>query len=170
MDLFCTCRKCKKFSQNGDGRYLKTKKTFIKHQKKERSLLNNNDSSSEESSEETEETSEYDSINSSDNEQNIVDQRKKRKTREFQDTTSLNINKQNEDILKENYVESDEFFFTEMMSEQNASEIFEETKNNPRYDVAEISEEIESDSEIEGDSECDDDLDIPIDGIYILII
>ena len=56
------------------------------------------------------------------------------------------------------------------MSEQNASEIFEETKNNPRNDVAEIYEEIESDSGIESDSECDDDLDIPIDGIYILII
>ena len=81
MDLFCTCRKCKKFSQNGDGRYLKTKKTFIKHQKKERSLLNNNYSSSEESSKETEETSECDSIDNSDNEQNIVEQRKKRKTR-----------------------------------------------------------------------------------------
>lgn len=80
MDLFCTCRKCKNLSQAGDGRYLKTKKTFIKHQKKEYSLLNNNYSSSEESKE-SEETNECDSINSSDNEQNIVDQRKKRKTR-----------------------------------------------------------------------------------------
>jgi hypothetical protein len=184
MDLFCTCRRCKNLSQNGEGRYLKTKKTFIKHQKKEHSLLNNNYSSSEESSEETEETNEYDSINSSDNEQNIVAQRKKRKTRylykiliktlylkisllilylfsEFQNAT-LNINKQNEeDILKENYVESDEFFFLEMMPEQNTSEIFE--------DVAGISEEIKSDSEIESDPEYDDNLDIPIDGICILI-
>jgi hypothetical protein len=36
MRFFCSCRYCKINSVNGDGRWLLTKKTFKKHQKKEK--------------------------------------------------------------------------------------------------------------------------------------
>ena len=39
MAYFCTCKKCKNSSQNNQGRFLKTKRTYIKHQKAE--LLRN---------------------------------------------------------------------------------------------------------------------------------
>lgn len=36
MAYFCSCRYCKINSINGSGRWLSTKKTFKKHQKKEK--------------------------------------------------------------------------------------------------------------------------------------
>ena len=42
MLYFCTCKKCKNSSRNNQGRYLKTKKTYKKHQNAE--LLKQNTS------------------------------------------------------------------------------------------------------------------------------
>jgi hypothetical protein len=39
MPFFCTCRICKIKSINGSGRWLSTKKTFKKHQKKEKAII-----------------------------------------------------------------------------------------------------------------------------------
>jgi hypothetical protein len=39
MAYFCTCKKCKDYSQNNQGRFLKTKRTYKKHQKAEAELL-----------------------------------------------------------------------------------------------------------------------------------
>ena len=39
MAFFCSCRYCKINSINGNGRWLSTKKTFKKHQKKEKASI-----------------------------------------------------------------------------------------------------------------------------------
>jgi len=40
---FCTCKKCKDSSQNNQGRFLKTKRTYKKHQEAELLLRNISD-------------------------------------------------------------------------------------------------------------------------------
>lgn len=40
MGYFCACKKCKDSSQNNQGRFLKTKRTYKKHQKTELLLRN----------------------------------------------------------------------------------------------------------------------------------
>ena len=45
MGYFCTCKKCRISSQDKQGRFLKTKKTYRKHQKAELLISNiSNDS------------------------------------------------------------------------------------------------------------------------------
>src|ERR1041385_3693656 len=39
MPFFCSCRICKINSKDGNGRVLSTKKTFRKHQKKEKASI-----------------------------------------------------------------------------------------------------------------------------------
>lgn len=39
MPFFCSCRICKINSKSGNGRFLSTKKTFKKHQKKEKASI-----------------------------------------------------------------------------------------------------------------------------------
>jgi hypothetical protein len=39
MPFFCSCRTCKINSKDGNGRWLSTKKTFKKHQKKEKASI-----------------------------------------------------------------------------------------------------------------------------------
>src|SRR5690349_352991 len=51
MLYFCTCKKCKSSSRNNQGRYLKTKKTYKKHQNAE--LLKQNTSDNNSSSNDT---------------------------------------------------------------------------------------------------------------------
>jgi ribosome maturation factor RimP len=49
MAYFCTCKKCKNFSQSKQGHFLKTKRTYKKHQEAELRLQNSlNDLSSTE--------------------------------------------------------------------------------------------------------------------------
>jgi hypothetical protein len=49
MAYFCTCKKCKNFSQSKQGRFLKTKRTYKNHQEAELRLQNSlNDLSSTE--------------------------------------------------------------------------------------------------------------------------
>jgi hypothetical protein len=43
MAYFCTCKKCKDSSQNNQGRFLKTKRTYKKHQEAELLLRNISD-------------------------------------------------------------------------------------------------------------------------------
>jgi hypothetical protein len=43
MAYFCTCKKCKDSSQNNQGRFLKTKRTYKKHQEAELLLQNISD-------------------------------------------------------------------------------------------------------------------------------
>jgi len=43
MAYFCTCKKCKDSSQNNQGRFLKTKRTYKKHQEAELLLWNISD-------------------------------------------------------------------------------------------------------------------------------
>lgn len=40
MAYFCTCKKCKDSSQDNQGRFLKTKRTYKKHQKAEQQRQN----------------------------------------------------------------------------------------------------------------------------------
>ena len=67
MPFFCSCRICKANSKNGDGRILYTKKTFKKHQKKEKDRIQEND--------ETEAT-EIESIDGSMSSCNVIGKRK----------------------------------------------------------------------------------------------
>ena len=43
MTFFCSCRICKINSKDGNGRVLSTKKTFRKHQKKEKKCIEESD-------------------------------------------------------------------------------------------------------------------------------
>ena len=70
MPFFCSCRICKINSINGNGRWLSTKKTFKKHQKKEKANIEKIDGSESESGSETKSNSE--SISSC----NIAEKRK----------------------------------------------------------------------------------------------
>jgi hypothetical protein len=52
MPFFCSCRICKINSKDDNGRFLSTKKTFKKHQKKEKACIEKiNESETESSSE-----------------------------------------------------------------------------------------------------------------------
>ena len=58
MPFFCSCRICKINSISGNGRWLSTKKTFKKHQKKEAANIEKINSSESESGSETKNDSE----------------------------------------------------------------------------------------------------------------
>ena len=53
MPFFCACRICKINSKDGNGRVLSTKKTFKKHQKKEKASIEVIDKTEIESSNES---------------------------------------------------------------------------------------------------------------------
>lgn len=68
MPYFCSCRICKII--NGNGRWLSTKKTFKKHQKKEKERIEKSNGSDTES--ESEKESDSESISSC----NVAEKRK----------------------------------------------------------------------------------------------
>src|SRR5579859_6910283 len=58
MPFFCSCRICKIKSINGNGRLLSTKKTFKRHQKREKANIEKINGSEAESGSETKSDSE----------------------------------------------------------------------------------------------------------------
>lgn len=74
MLYFCTCKKCKNSSRNNQGRYLKTKKTYKKHQNAE--LLKQNTSDNNSSSNDTNLTKsdEYNDMEIESDEENLNDE------------------------------------------------------------------------------------------------
>lgn len=57
MPFFCSCHTCKIKSRDSTGKWLSTKKTFKKHQKKEKANIEKINGSEAESGSETESTS-----------------------------------------------------------------------------------------------------------------
>ena len=74
MLYFCTCKKCKNSSRNNQGRYLKTKKTYKKHQNAE--LLKQNTTGNNSSSNDTNLTKsdEYNDMEIESDEENLNDE------------------------------------------------------------------------------------------------
>jgi hypothetical protein len=58
MPFFCSCRICKINSKDGNGKWLSTKKTFKKHQKREKANIEKINGSEAESGSETKSDSE----------------------------------------------------------------------------------------------------------------
>ncbi len=88
MPFFCSCRICKINSKDGNGRVLSTKKTFRKHQKKEKASI-------EEINEI--ETTEVESSNESISSCNVSEKRKFEED-ELRESSESDINSDN-DIL-----------------------------------------------------------------------
>ena len=74
MLYFCTCKKCKSSSRNNQGHYIKTKKTYKKHQNAE--LLKQNTSDNNSSSNDTNLTKsdEYNDMEIESDEENLNDE------------------------------------------------------------------------------------------------
>ena len=74
MLYFCTCKKCKNSSRNNQGRYLKTKKTYKKHQNVELLKQNTTDNNSSSNDTNLTKSDEYNDMEIESDEENLNDE------------------------------------------------------------------------------------------------
>lgn len=72
MPFFCSCRVCKINSKDGGGKWLSTKKTFKKHQEKEKTRIEKMSESETESDKNESDKSDTSSENSNDESASLI--------------------------------------------------------------------------------------------------